>query len=50
MGGDEWRRRRRGERRATGGPGHQQLRALFGRGHPVRVAAGAGAAATRQHL
>ena len=50
MGGDEWRRRRGGGRRATGGPGHQQLRALPGRGHPMRVAAGARAAAARQHL
>lgn len=51
MGRDERRRRRRGGRRAARGPGHQQLRALPRRRHPVRVAAGAGAAtAARQHL
>lgn len=51
MGRDERRRRRRGGRRAARRPRHQQLRALPRRRHPVRVAAGAdAAAAARRHL
>lgn len=50
MGRDEWRRRGRGGRGAAGGPRDQQLCALPRRGHPVRVAAGAGAAAAARHL
>lgn len=49
VGRDERRRRGRRGRGAARGPGNQQLRALPRRGHPVRMAARAGAAVQR-HL